>query len=294
MEYRASFIIPAFNEELRIRGLLGALTDPTLIGQCAIFVVCNGCTDKTMEVAQEYEGVTVVEIQDVGKHFALNEGDRLAGDIFPRFYCDADFQINSESIIRMIDFLSVDDAIVGGPHATFDYAHRPWSVKKFYEARATLPFLSNWFDANLVGRAVYGTSRRARLKFGKFPRLRNDDTFFYAQFEDSEKFEIPGAAVSVSTPHSLRELIRNEVRVFKGNREFIAYLSQQDHERSRIVQDDVPFVRKLLRGANVVRGWLRGINISSYPTLAVYTSIIVAIWVNLEIVERLQRPIRWR
>ena len=194
----------------------------------------------------------------------------------------------------MIDFLSVDDAIVGGPHATFDYAHRPWSVKKFYEARATLPFLSNWFDANLVGRAVYGTSRRARLKFGKFPRLRNDDTFFYAQFEDSEKFEIPGAAVSVSTPHSLRELIRNEVRVFKGNREFIAYLSQQDHERSRIVQDDVPFVRKLLRGANVVRGWLRGINISSYPTLAVYTSIIVAIWVNLEIVERLQRPIRWR
>jgi hypothetical protein len=247
-----------------------------------------------MEVAQEYEDVTVVEIQDVGKHFALNEGDRLAGDIFPRFYCDADFQIDVESIIRMIDFLSVEDAIVGGPHATFDYAHRPWSVQRFYEARATFPFLANWFDANLVGRAVYGTSRRARSKFGKFPPLRADDAFFYAQFENSEKSEIPGAAISISTPQSLRELIRNEVRVFKGNRELDAYLSEQDHESSRIVRDDVPVVRKLLRGINVVRGWLRGIDISSYPTLAVYACIVIAIWVNLEIVERLQRPIHWR
>jgi len=94
-----------------------------------------------MKVAQEYEGVTVVDIQDVGKHFALNEGDRLAGNIFPRFYCDADFQIDTESIIQMIDFRSVDDAIVGGLHATFGYAHRPRSVQKFYEARGALPFL---------------------------------------------------------------------------------------------------------------------------------------------------------
>jgi hypothetical protein len=247
-----------------------------------------------MEVAQEYDGVTVVEIQDVGKHFALNEGDRLAGDIFPRFYCDADFQIDTQSIIRMIDFLSVDDAIVGGPHATFDYARRPWSVQKFYEARATLPFLANWFDANLVGRAVYGTSRRARTTFGEFPQLRADDAFFYAQFEKTATFEIPGAAISVSTPHSLRELVRNEVRVFKGNRELDAYLREQHPEHSRVVRDDVPFARRLLRGTHVIRGWLRGINISSYPTLAVYTSIVVAIWVNLEIVERRQRPIRWR
>ncbi len=294
MEYRASFIIPAFNEELRIRGLLGALTEPALNGQCAVFVVCNGCTDKTAEISREYAGVTVVEIQETGKHFALNEGDRLAGDIFPRFYCDADFQIDTESIVRMIDFLSVDDAIVGGPLATFAYTTRPWAVQKFYEARDTLPFLANWFKANLQGRAVYGTSRRARSRFGTFPRLRADDAFFYAQFESSEKFEIPGASVSISTPSSLRELIRSEMRVFKGNRELNAYLSQEDHERSLIDRDGVPVVQKLRRGAHVVRGWLRGVPLSSYPTLAVYTTIVVAIWLNLEVDQRRHRPIRWR
>lgn len=294
MEYKGSFIIPAFNEELRIRGLLGTLTEPTLINHCAIFVVCNGCTDRTSEVAQEYEGVTVVEIQNVGKHFALNEGDRLAGEIFPRFYCDADFQIDTESVDRMIEFLSVDDVVVGGPHATFEYAHRPWGVKKFYEARATIPFLANWFDANLMGRAVYGTSRVARSRFGEFPRLRADDAFFYAQFASSEKYEIPGAAVTIATPHSLRELVRNEVRVFKGNRELNAFLSQSNQESGHAVNEKFRLVRKLVRGSRVLRGWLRDVRLSSYPTLVVYTFLVVVIWANLEIVERLERPIRWR
>ena len=72
---RASFIVPAYNEEFRIRGLLQTLTERSIAERCAVFVVCNGCTDRTSEVAREYVGVDVIDISARGKHHALNEGD---------------------------------------------------------------------------------------------------------------------------------------------------------------------------------------------------------------------------
>ena len=51
VDYRASFVIPAHNEELRMRGLLATLTEDIDDARYAIFVVCNGCTDRTRLVA---------------------------------------------------------------------------------------------------------------------------------------------------------------------------------------------------------------------------------------------------
>jgi glycosyltransferase involved in cell wall biosynthesis len=153
MECRASIIIPAHNEESRIRSLLQVLSEASRKEPYAIFVICNGCTDRTREVAEAYEGIRVVEIEEVGKHFALNEGDRLAGDIFPRLYCDADVGIDANSLTRLIEELTTDKAIAAGPNVQYGVDGCSWGVKKYYQALGT-PIMVQWLDLLLMGRGL--------------------------------------------------------------------------------------------------------------------------------------------
>ena len=56
-------------------------------------VVCNGCHDRTAEVARQVAPLaTVVEIPVASKVAALNAGDAVAR-YFPRFYLDADIEL---------------------------------------------------------------------------------------------------------------------------------------------------------------------------------------------------------
>ena len=123
MSSRASIVIPAHNEERRIRHLLQSLSDPSIVGLYDVYVVCNGCTDKTRQVAEEYAGITVVEIDGVGKHHALNQGDLLAGDVFPRLYCDADIQVSPSSIEALIEALTTEEIQVAGPAVHYGVQH---------------------------------------------------------------------------------------------------------------------------------------------------------------------------
>ena len=140
MEYRASFIIPAFNEELRIRGLLGALTNPRLMVNVQFSSSAMAALIKQLRFPESTQESRSSKSKRQGSTSLSMRRSTCAEQTFPRFYCDADFQIDTESIVRMIDFLSVDDAIVGGPLATFAYTTRPWAVQKFYEAPHMFPF----------------------------------------------------------------------------------------------------------------------------------------------------------
>lgn len=219
MPSRASIVIPAYNEERRIGGLLRTLSDPSIRGSYDVYVVCNGCTDRTREVAEGYDGVVVVEIEDAGKHLALNEGDRLSGDTYPRLYCDADIQISAASITALVEALTTDDVRVAGPSVRFDDKKSTWSVKLFYRALES-PTTSRWLSGHLVGRGLYGASRAARRRFGSFPALFADDLFFDSQFTPSEKVTLLDAEVTLWVPANLRDLIRGEVRVAQGNQQY--------------------------------------------------------------------------
>ena len=71
-----SVIIPAHNEEVVITRCLQALLEDAPIDAMEVFVVCNGCTDRTAELAraQGYP-VQVIEIPEASKVAALNAGD---------------------------------------------------------------------------------------------------------------------------------------------------------------------------------------------------------------------------
>src|SRR5450631_2509448 len=224
----ASIVIPAHNEEHRIRTLLESLSDPLIAGDYDVYVVCNGCSDRTCEVAEEYPGIVVVEISDAGKHYALNEGDRLAGDVYPRLYCDADTQIAPTSIRELVGVLTTDDVVAAGPRVRYGDQGSTWTVKLYCRALQSR-LMVRWLDDHLTGRGLYGVSRGARRRFEVFPPMFADDLFFDSQFEISEKIIVPDCDVTVWVPTNLRSLLWGEVRVSEGNQQFQAANNPQVH-----------------------------------------------------------------
>lgn len=219
MPRRASIVIPAYNEETRIRGLLETLSDPSILGAYDVYVVCNGCTDATRQVAEQYAGVVVVEIAKGGKYLALNEGDRLAGDVYPRLYCDADIRLSPTSVTALVDALTTDDVMVAAPEVHYAIEESKWMVKMFMRGAGN-PVIARWNSGLMAGRGLYGASRAARRRFELFPALYADDLYFDAQFGPTEKIVLPNVIVAAWVPANLRQLIKGEVRVAEGNRQY--------------------------------------------------------------------------
>jgi glycosyltransferase involved in cell wall biosynthesis len=221
MPSRASIVIPAFNEETRIRDLLDTLSDPSITGAYDVYVVCNGCTDATRQVAEQYAGVAVVEIAKAGKYLALNEGDRLAGDVYPRLYCDADIRLSPTSINALVDALTTEEVMVAAPEVRYGVEESTWTVKMFFRAAGN-PVIARWNSGLVAGRGLYCASRAARRRFEFFPALYADDLFFDSQFGPTEKIVLSDAIAVLWVPVNLRQLIKGEIRVAEGNRQFRA------------------------------------------------------------------------
>jgi glycosyltransferase involved in cell wall biosynthesis len=288
MIYRASFVIPAHNEEHRMRSLLATLAEIREKENYAIFVVCNGCTDRTMEVASEYSGVEVIEIDDVGKHFALNEGDRRAADIFPRLYCDADIQIDVDSIKRIVDTLTTDETIVAGPTVHFDVTNCSRSVGNYYKAMNSL-IVSRWSDVHLAGRGLYGASREARRRFEIFPPIIADDSFFDEQFDVTEKRILTDAMLTLTTPKTFRELLRTEVRVVTGGREIAPYLSPSGAELSHALPHNA-FLQKY----QTLKQWSKDYRMRDFTPLTTYLALKISSRVVVSTKKLRGRKANWR
>lgn len=84
---KVSIVIPAYNEEQYIGHLLKALVNQTIVPD-EIIVVDNGCTDRTVEIAKEYN-VRVIKEKKQGIVFARNTGfDAAQYDLIIRFDAD--------------------------------------------------------------------------------------------------------------------------------------------------------------------------------------------------------------
>ncbi len=89
-----SIVIPARNEENYIEKTLESIKSQTYLNIETI-VVCNGCTDKTKEVAKEYAKILNLKENNVSK--ARNEGAKIAKGKF-LIFLDADTVLYPEVI----------------------------------------------------------------------------------------------------------------------------------------------------------------------------------------------------
>ena len=88
-----SVIIPAYNEEKYLERTLQALHDVEII------VVCNGCTDRTEEIAKRYAHKVIV-LKEKGVSHARNEGAKATS--YERLiFLDADIRVD-ESVLQNI------------------------------------------------------------------------------------------------------------------------------------------------------------------------------------------------
>ena len=215
---QGSVVIPAHNEEQVIGRLLAPLSNAVRHGEFEVIVACNGCTDRTAEIARSFPGVSVIELKRGSKPAALNAADSVAQS-WPRIYLDADVNISVRAIRAVLNYLADDSTPrAARPPFRYDVGGASAYVRSFYRARSRIATTSD----RLWGAGVYALNAHARRKFTNFPTVIADDLFVDGQFTPRQKTILETDPVIVSTPRTIRTLISILRRTYRGNSELAA------------------------------------------------------------------------
>jgi len=215
-EVVASVVVPAHNEEAVIGRLLRSLGDGLDGARLDVVVACNGCTDRTTDIAREH-GARVVIVPEASKIAALNAGD-AAARAFPRLYVDADVVVTGRAVRDVATALGQPGALAAAPPARLDVSGRPWSVRAFSRMWEAIQAA----DQAPAGSGVYAMSAAGRARFDRFPDVLADDLFARNLFTREERQAPATDPVLVEAPHTLGALLRRRTRVYVGNSQVAA------------------------------------------------------------------------
>jgi glycosyltransferase involved in cell wall biosynthesis len=177
-----------------------------------VFVVCNGCTDNTAEIARRFLPASCVIESDVAsKTHALNLGDQASSG-FPRVYVDADIVITVDAIRSLARRLEQGDVLAVAPTAVINLAGCSWAVRKYYEIRSRLPSSRE----GIGGSGVYALSREGRKRFTSFPGVIADDIYVRLQFHPEERETLPSVKSTVFPPRTVSQLAAVRTRAYAG------------------------------------------------------------------------------
>ncbi|MEW6063425.1 MAG: glycosyltransferase [Nanoarchaeota archaeon] len=160
-----SFVIPAYNEEKRISGTLNSYTKfLKSYEDYEIIVVCNGCTDNTVNLVKKFlkknKRIKLLEFKEkIGKGGAVIEGFKVAKKSIIGFI-DADDAFELSGLKKLIDNINDYDGVIASK----------WFGKKFSEV--TEPFLRKVFSRgwNLLVRMLFGLKFKDTQSGAKFFR----------------------------------------------------------------------------------------------------------------------------
>ena len=142
-------------------------------------VVCNGCTDRTADVARGYgDGVRVIETPVASKTSALNLGDAAVSGFrgstsMPTSRCRSPRFGGSPPASR-------EGALAASPVMTVDLRGSGAAVRAYYRIWMRLPYVRE----GMIGVGVYALSEEGRGRFGAFPDVIADDGYVRMLFAD--------------------------------------------------------------------------------------------------------------
>lgn len=211
-------IIPACNEEAMIVGTLKTLLRGARPGEFEVTVVCNGCTDKTAQLARAaFTEVNVIELSEASKTAAINAGLRSVN--LPKIILlDADIRITAEACRLLVSELDNPgtDAAIG--HMEINDQHCSWLVRAFYRVWETHPYLSNGKFA-----AAFALTKEAIDRIGELPDVIADDTYIHRKIPPNRISVVSGVSFTADVPRELPTLIRVRSRVHRGNLQLRQY-----------------------------------------------------------------------
>ena len=210
MRYSAivvSVVIPAHNEASVVGRLLSGLLAGAAPGEFEIWVVANGCTDDTAQIAGSFADVKVLITPQADKHAAMRLADEHA-EGFPRLYVDADVELGPQDVRALAAAFQEPGVLAVGPSRALPAERRPWTVRWFYDVWDQLPVVR----AGLFGRGVVGISREGWERLRALPPLLGDDLAASLLFEPAQRRVVPGAAAVVHPPRTARALLKIRTR----------------------------------------------------------------------------------
>ncbi|QPF86547.1 glycosyltransferase [Bradyrhizobium genosp. L] len=226
-----SIIIPAHNEAAVIGRSLETLLAGTAPGELEIAVVCNACSDDTVDIARRFP-VRVLETDVPGKANALNLGDAVVR-AFPRIYLDADVIITADTARSLAGSLAKGEVLAVAPTPRIDVDGCSIPVRAYYMIRSRLPSSRQ----GIGGSGVYALSSAGRSRFAKFPAITADDAFVRLQFSPGERATLPTVTSTVYAPRTLKSLTAIRTRVYYGTdelaRRFPAMMANADASNNR-------------------------------------------------------------
>lgn len=206
-------MIPAHNEERVVARTLGHLAAGVEPGDLDVVVVCNGCTDRTAEVARSVAPwARVLEVPKPSKVEAVRAGN-LAGTAFPRVHLDADVSISGADVVELARALQEPGVLAVAPRRVLVRDRSSRTVRWFYEVWEQLPQVRH----GLFGRGVVALSAEGQRRVDALPQLMSDDLGISEVFEPAERRVVRSAVARVRAPASTRDLLRRRVRVATGN-----------------------------------------------------------------------------
>ena len=232
-----SIIIPAHNEEKVIAATLNQLVGGAASGEIEVIVVCNGCTDNTVQIVRSFgPAIKCIETEVPSKSKALNLGDTVASG-FPRFYQDADVVLTLEAIRQVAQVLQTDEFLAAAPRMKMDVRNSTWPVRAYYEVWQKLPYVRE----GMIGTGVYAISEQGRKKFSMFPQIIADDGYIRALFQSQERTIVNSCHSLVRAPASLEGLLtiktRSRLGMYELKEKFPELLRNEKKEYGKALID---------------------------------------------------------
>jgi glycosyltransferase involved in cell wall biosynthesis len=191
--------------------LLAALVSDGLPKQIEVIVVCNGCTDNTVERARSFPGIQIFEIAEASKPAALAEGDRQASHA-ARAYVDADVVLEQRSLIQLVAALR-NGPLAVAPERRLDRRNVSIWVGWYYDVWECLPQVRS----GLFGRGVVVLSPQGRERITALPQMMSDDLLISEAFPPSQRQVVAESEVVIRLPRTMGDLMRRRIRVNTGN-----------------------------------------------------------------------------
>jgi glycosyltransferase involved in cell wall biosynthesis len=215
-------VMPACNEGNVIARCLIELRKQLTGGRLEILVVCNGCRDKTADIARQQAAldprIKVYELAEGSKPGAIRAGFGFADPTSAVVaVIDADIVLSSDALEGMMAALDTPTPRITAPQVLFDLSQCSPAVRRYYAVYKAEPYVAD----GVIGLGIYAVNSSGLERIRALPNVLGDDGWARAQFDPVDRITSTGT-FTVFPARTLKSLIRRRARIDLSVREMVA------------------------------------------------------------------------